>query len=129
MLAGCMIYPNENFIPQEGIMRKLSFFLLVLVMAGGVVSAGFGKQGRPIPPGIREAEKVSNAPLEPPLPIRRKPPELAQLRQQAAELARLSQAVPQQIDQVAQGQLPKDLNGNLKQIEKLAKRLRSELAQ
>jgi len=32
-------------------------------------------------------------------------------------------------DELAQGQLPKDLNGNLKQIEKLAKRLRSELAQ
>ncbi len=31
-------------------------------------------------------------------------------------------------DELAQGQLPKDLNGNLKQIEKLAKRLRSELA-
>jgi hypothetical protein len=123
-----MIWPNENFIPQEDFMRKLS--LMVLLLAGSVVSAGFGKQGRPrpIPPGIREAEKASNAPLEPPLPIKRKLPELAQLRQEAAELARLSQAVPQQIDRVAQGQLPKDLNGNLKQIEKLAKRLRSELA-
>ena len=60
--------------------------------------------------------------------MKRKPAELAQLRQEAAELARLSQAVPQQIDQVAQGQLPKDLSGNLKQIEKLAKRLRAELA-
>jgi hypothetical protein len=95
---------------------------------GSVVSAAFGKQGRPIPPGIREADKATNAPLEPPLEMKRKPAELAQLRQEAAELARLSQAVPQQIDQVAQGQLPKDLSGNLKQIEKLAKRLRSELA-
>jgi len=108
-------------------MRKLSFLVLLLI-TGGMVSASFGKQGRPIPPGIREADKASNASLEPPLPIKRKPPELAQLRQEAAELARLSQAVLQQIDRVAQGQLPKDLNGNLKQIEKLAKRLRSELA-
>ena len=108
-------------------MRRLSFLVLLLITSG-MVSAGFGKQGRPIPPGIREADKASNAPLEPPLEIRRKPAELAQLRQEAAELARLSQAVPQQIDQVAQGQLPKDLSGNLKQIEKLAKRLRSELA-
>ena len=106
-------------------MRKLSFLVLLLA---GVVSAGFGKQGRPIPPGIREADKATNAPLERPREMKRKPAELAQLRQQAAELARLSQAVPPQIDQVAQGQLPKDLNGNLKQIEKLAKRLRSELA-
>lgn len=109
-------------------MRKLSFFVLLLAMAGGGVSAGFGRQGRPIPPGIRQADKASNASLDPPVEMKRKLPELAQLRQEAAELARLSQAVPQQIDQVAQGQLPKDLNGNLKQIERLAKRLRSELA-
>lgn len=108
-------------------MRKLSFLVLLLA-AGGLVSVGLGKQGHPIPPGIREADKASNAPLEPPLPIKRKLPELAQLRQEAAELAKLAQAVPQQVDQVAQGQLPKDLNGNLKQIEKLAKHLRSELA-
>ncbi len=108
-------------------MRKLSFLILALTV-GGVISLGFGRQRRPIPPGIREADKASNAPLEPPLEIKRKPAELAQLRQEATELARLSQAIPQQIDQVAQGQLPKDLNGNLRQIEKLAKRLRSELA-
>src|SRR5260370_6595496 len=108
-------------------MRKLSFLILALTV-GGVISLGFGRQRRPIPPGIREADKASNAPLEPPLEIKRKPAELAQLRQEATELARLSQAIPQQIDQVAQGQLPKDLNGNLRQIEKLAKLLRTELA-
>jgi hypothetical protein len=110
-------------------MRKLSISILILAASAFLAALNVGKQNpRPIPPGIREADKATNAPLEPPLPIKRKPPELAQLRQQAAELVRLSQGVPQQIDQVAQGQLPKDLNGNLKQIEKLAKRLRSELA-
>jgi len=77
---------------------------------------------------LRASFRQSLRPEERGFAVKRKPAELAQLRQQAAELARLSQAVPQQIDQVAQGQLPKDLNGNLKQIEKLAKRLRAELA-
>jgi hypothetical protein len=108
-------------------MRKFSLLILFSALCGMAGAEG-AKQARPIPPGIREADKASNAPLEPPLEMKRKDAELAQLRQQAAELARLSQTVPQQIDQVAQGQLPKDLNGNLKQIEKLAKRLRSELA-
>ena len=108
-------------------MRKFSLLILFSALCG-MAGAEASKQARPIPPGIREADKATNAPLEPPREMKRKPAELAQLRQQAAELARLSQAVPQQIDQVAQGQLPKDLNGNLKQIEKLAKRLRSELA-
>jgi hypothetical protein len=123
-----MIFPNESFIPQEGIMRKLPISILILAVSAFLAAVSAGKQGRPIPPGIREADKATNAPLEPPLEMKRKPAQLAQLRQQAAELARLSQAVPEQIDQVVQGQLPKDLNGNLKQIEKLAKRLRSELA-
>ena len=110
-------------------MRKLSSLILIFAASAIVVAVSAGKQSRrPIPPGIREADKATNAPLEPPREMKRKPAELAQLRQEAAELARLSQAVPQQIDQVVQGQLPKDLNGNLKQIEKLAKRLRSELA-
>ncbi|HYL09944.1 MAG TPA: hypothetical protein VEU31_04345 [Candidatus Acidoferrales bacterium] len=109
-------------------MRKLSILILILAVSAGLGAVSAGQQGRPIPPGIREADKASNAPLDPPLEMKRKPPELAQLRQEAAELARLAQGVPQQIDHAAQGQLPKDLSGNLKQIEKLAKRLRSELA-
>ncbi len=92
------------------------------------LSASTQEKAAPVPPGLHRAEEEGRRPLEAPIEVKRKPAELAQLRQEAAELARLSQAVPQQIDQVAQGELPKDLNGNLKQIEKLAKRLRSELA-
>jgi hypothetical protein len=86
------------------------------------------EKAAPVPPGLHRAEQEGRRPLEAPIEVKRKPAELAQLRQQAAELAKLSQGVPQQIDQVAQGQLPKDLSENLKQIEKLAKRLRAELA-
>jgi len=52
----------------------------------------------------------------------------AKLQAEAAELSRLANLVPPQIDQVKKGQLPKDLSENLKRIEKLAKHLRSQLS-
>jgi len=51
----------------------------------------------------------------------------AKLHQEAAELAQLAQTVPTDIDQFAQGRLPKDLADKLKHIEKLSKKLRGEL--
>jgi hypothetical protein len=56
------------------------------------------------------------------------PIEPAQLRSAAQELAKLAESVPAQIDQVAKGQLPKELIANLKKIEKLSKQLRGEVA-
>jgi hypothetical protein len=98
----------------------LTFFGLIPETAGG--------QGRPIPPGIREADKQTNKPLDPPLEGK---PRLdtAKLKQQADELAQLSAGVPSDLAHVARGQLPKDLADKLKRIEKLAKHLRSELSQ
>ena len=43
-------------------------------------------------------------------------------------MADLAQTVPLDVDQVNQGLLPKDASEKRKRIEKLAKRLRSELA-
>ena len=98
----------------------LAFFSLVSRSTGG--------QGRPIPPGIREADKQTNKPLDPPL-IGTRSLDPAKLKQEADELARLSAGVPSDLAHVAHGQLPKDLSEKLKRIEKLAKRLRSELSQ
>lgn len=84
-------------------------------------------QGRPIPPGMREADKQTNSPLDAPLAANRKAPDPAKLQQEAGELAKLSAAVPSQIALVNQGQMPKDLGEQLKRIEKLAKHLRSEV--
>lgn len=83
---------------------------------------------RPIPPGLREAEKKTNAPLDPPVKFAPKGADPAVLKQEAEELAKLSAAVPSQMDQVAHGQMPKDLAGQLKRIEKLAKQLRSQIS-
>ena len=67
-------------------------------------------------------------PLDPPVVFANRPADSTRLQQDAEELARLSAAIPEQIKNVNQ-KLPKDLSDQLKQIEKLAKRLRSEISQ
>lgn len=49
-------------------------------------------------------------------------------RKNAQELAVLAQKIPGQIDLVSNNVLPKDLSQQLKQIEKLAKSLRSQVS-
>jgi hypothetical protein len=44
-----------------------------------------------------------------------------ELRRQADELAQLAQRIPAAVDQVSAGKFPKDLNDNLRRIEKLPK--------
>jgi len=86
------------------------------------------RQGRPIPPGMREADKQTNSPIEAPVASKRSASDPAKLQEEAAELAKLSSEVPAQIAKVNQGQLPKDLKDQLKRIERLAKSLRNEIA-
>jgi predicted Rossmann fold nucleotide-binding protein DprA/Smf involved in DNA uptake len=56
------------------------------------------------------------------------PENLAHLQQDAQELARLAQLIPGEIHQVESGLLPKDLDGQLRQIAKLSKQLRHEIS-
>ena len=49
------------------------------------------------------------------------------LDEEAEELARLAQSVPEDVGQIAQGKISKDFIEKLKRIEKLSKRLRGEL--
>ncbi len=106
-----------------------SFLLSILLIGSGVVLSADNSRGqyRPIPPGLHEGEKRINAPLDPPVLLPRKNIDPARLHDEAAELARLSAAIPAQIQHVNQGQMPKDLGDQLKRIEKLAKQLRSEV--
>jgi len=53
--------------------------------------------------------------------------DLTQLQQEANDLARTAQSIPTDLASVRKGLLPKDTIQKLKQIEKLSKRLRSEL--
>jgi hypothetical protein len=49
------------------------------------------------------------------------------LHEEAEELAKLAQSVPEDVGQIAQGKISKDVIEKLKRIEKLSKRLRGEL--
>jgi hypothetical protein len=52
---------------------------------------------------------------------------VTQLKSEARELTSMSQLLPDQMEQIGNGKLPKDLIENLKKIEKLAKHIRSEV--
>jgi len=54
--------------------------------------------------------------------------DVKKLKEDADELAQLAQSVPSDIDKTTHGLLSKDLPEKLKQIEKLAKRLRGEVS-
>jgi hypothetical protein len=53
--------------------------------------------------------------------------DLMQLQRDADDLARKAQSIPSDVASVRKGMLPKDIIEKLKQIEKLSKRLRTEL--
>jgi hypothetical protein len=52
----------------------------------------------------------------------------AQVKQEADELSKLAQSIPADVDKMTKEQLPQDLAARLKQIEKLSKQLRREVA-
>jgi hypothetical protein len=77
--------------------------------------------------GKQEVEKHQLV-LEPPAPLQTQRLDPVKLREEADELAKLAQLVPQDMGQVARGKLPKDAIDRLRRIEKISKHLRSELA-
>jgi hypothetical protein len=85
-------------------------------------------RGFPTPPPSLDQEKQSQAPGQHPLRGARHS-DLEQAQREADELARVAQTVPADVTKVREGMLPKDAIEKLKQIEKLSKRLRSELTQ
>jgi hypothetical protein len=88
-----------------------------------------GQAGHPVPPGIKEADKLTNpADVPPQVTAKRRPADPAQLQRDAKELARLAQLILPEVEQVENGRLPKDLDGQLKRIEKLSKQLRREIS-
>lgn len=110
-------------------MRKFSFVsMLFLICLISSMSRDYAQGGRPIPPGVREADKQTNVPVEPPAKLKQTAADPAKLQEEAQELAKLSAAIPALIDQVNRAQIPKDLPDQLKRIEKLAKHLRSEIS-
>jgi hypothetical protein len=109
-------------------MRRSSLGLLVFLLVP--LSVGSWTQQRQVPPGAITAGNTirgeSNT-VEPPMENRSRQINLDQVRQETEELRKLANALPAQMDLVANNQLPKDLSDNLKRIEKLAKHLRGEV--
>lgn len=81
--------------------------------------------GVPPPPASMDPDHGQTAPGEAKLPQHHV--DLVKLQQEADDLARTAQTIPTDMAGVRQGTLPKDIIEKLKRIEKLSKRLRSEL--
>jgi hypothetical protein len=102
----------------------LSGFLSLLLAASFCEGTAPGAQNLP---NLRKGRL--EIPFDPPVSFPKKAAARSQVRDEAAELAQLSAGIPERIDRVSHGQLPKELNRELKRIEKLAKHLRAEVAQ
>ena len=103
--------------------------LVVLLIVAVVVPCAFPFQSaKPIPPGIREADKLPGPADVPPVnQPQSSRPAPGVMREQARELALLAQSIPADVSQISNGTLPKDVGEKLKRIEKLSKTLRGEL--
>ena len=97
---------------------------LFLILTGPLLQTGLHHK----PAGIPDADSQVNQPVEPPMRAPNKRLDRDQVKQEAQQLKELADSVPAGIDQVTNGQLPKDFLDNLKQIERLAKHLRSEVS-
>ena len=107
-------------------MKPSTILLLVLLFSGSWRSP---QSTRPMPPGLHEAQKAETQAQKNEVPPieQRSTPDPANLKRDADELASLAESIPSEVDQTSKGVLPQDLNGKLKRIEKLAKKLRSQL--
>jgi hypothetical protein len=103
-------------------------FLLVLLLAC-VVSTGAQMKdvyspGVPPPPAPLDPDHGKTTADDPRLQRRVDP---VKLQRDADDLARTAQTIPADVVNIRRGTLPKDTIQKLKEIEKLSKRLRSEL--
>jgi hypothetical protein len=105
-------------------MRSLILLLTLLVSA----SSGWA-QHHLGPTGQRQADQAEDQfEKTVPPPVRQQSSvDFAKLKSDSDELIVLSQSIHSGINDVRKGMLPKDLIDKLKQMEKLSKRLRSEI--
>ncbi len=108
-------------------MKHLTHILLLVLLVASSARA----QTKPRPPGLEQAaqaEQQADKSLPPPT-IQRTHVDFTKLRQDADDLARIAQTIPNDMASLQKGMVPKDLVEKLKQIEKLSKRLRGQIAQ
>ena len=107
---------------------RISLLCLLSVSLLSPVARSQRNDGPLVPPGRMEIAKYPLQ-LEPPVGPQQQKLDASKLRDEAAELSKLAQSIPSDVDQVSQGKLPKDFGDKLKRIEKLSKHLRGELNQ
>lgn len=107
-------------------MKHLTYVLLFGLFAASLTRAQIRR-----PPGLQQADQAEEqADKSIPPPMTQRPRlDLAKLRQDADELARIAQTIPPDVTSIQRGLLPKDMVEKLKQIEKLSKHLRSQISQ
>ena len=106
-------------------MKRLLLCLVLLAFSATAIS----QSTRPVPRGVRDGEQAvqqGEQDIPPPLnaPVR---PNMQQVQREANQIAALAQVLPGEIGQLAKGTRPKDLDQKLKEINKLSRRLRSQL--
>lgn len=107
------------------LVTKLRWSVPLLLLFATVEASGQHRPTYPHPPQAADTATVENVQ---PQPYQRAHLNLAQLQQEIQELSSLAQDLTQDIDAVNRGLLPKDTVSKLKRVEKLAKRLRKEIA-
>jgi len=81
-------------------------------------------------PGSRQAAQMENRNEVPPqVKPKATGVDPAKLKSEADELVKRAQSIPAEIEHLNKGQMPSDLNQQLKEIEKLAKQLRRQISQ
>jgi len=102
----------------------LVIILLVCVLPACAQMKDVYIPGIPPQPAPMDPDHGKTPPADPRLQHR---VDLVKLQQEADDLARTAQTIPTDMAGIRQGTLPKDMIDKLKRIEKLSKRLRSEL--
>ena len=103
---------------------RLLAIVAVLVMFAPTAITQTGGHHFPTPP-----EPMAQQPPKEGSPTLKRHVDFNQVQQEADELARTAQTVPADVVSIRRGMLPKDAIEKLKQIEKLSKKLRTELGQ
>jgi hypothetical protein len=108
-------------------MRTPILLFALLLSASLAWAQGAARNGNT---GQRQADRAEDQfeKTVPPPTRQQSSADFAKVKSDADELVILSQSIHSGIDDVGKGMLPKDLIEKLKQMEKLSKRLRNELA-
>ncbi|HEV3275363.1 MAG TPA: hypothetical protein VG860_00955 [Terriglobia bacterium] len=113
---------------------RIRILLLAGLFLPLIMFAGQNKSGPTIPQTFPppEPDRPHLQLDQPPTVVRadrRAPSNAAQMEREADELAKLAESIRPDVKRLGKGELQQDLEGRLKQIEKLSKQLRREVSQ